>query len=98
MTTSDEVIKMVTFLRDHRFIGEECWADAGETERDHEGFECAAEVLEYMAWGDGHEDLRVGVGRPHVLPAPRPRRPLLARPGFSRPSRPIRPALDAAAA
>ena len=50
VTTSDEEIQLIAYLRDHRFIGEKCWADAGETERDHEGFECAVEILDYLSW------------------------------------------------
>ena len=50
MTTSDEAIQLIAYLRDHRFIGQQCWADAGETQRDHEGFACALEILDYLSW------------------------------------------------
>ena len=50
MTTSDEAIQLIVFLRDHRFIGEHCWADDDHTEREHEGYECPIEYLEYRAW------------------------------------------------
>ena len=78
MTTSDEAIQLIAYLRDHRIIGQQCWADAGETERDHEGFECAVEILDYLSWEHDMRTSGGGVGRPHVLPAPQPRSRLLA--------------------
>ena len=50
MTTPVESVQLIKYLRDHRFIGESCWADDEETLRDHEGWECGAEVAEYDAW------------------------------------------------
>ena len=38
------------FLRNHRFIGDHCWANDDQEERDHEGYECPIEYLEYRAW------------------------------------------------
>ena len=78
MTTSDEAIQLIQYLRDHRFIGEDCWADEAETERDHEGYECQVEILDYPVVGDRHAEGRPpSVGRPHVPPdAPACRRTL----------------------
>ena len=50
MTTAIESITLIEYLRDHRFIGEQCWADAAETRRDHDGYECPHEILEYWLW------------------------------------------------
>ena len=50
MTTPLESVQLIKYLRDHRFIGEHCWADSDETTRDHDGWECGIEVAEYDYW------------------------------------------------
>ena len=50
MTTSDETVKLIVFLVHLGVIGAECSAGAGETKRDHEGFECPREIQDYMSW------------------------------------------------
>ena len=40
MTIVIESITLIEYLRDHRFIGDECWADDAETTRDHDGYVC----------------------------------------------------------
>ena len=50
MTTSAEAIQLIVYLRDHRFIGEHCWANEDELERDHEGYECPLEIWQWSAW------------------------------------------------
>ena len=44
---------MIVYLVHLGLIGAECSAGAGETERDHEGFECPREVQDYMSWERG---------------------------------------------
>ena len=50
MTTDAEAVQLVEYLRDHRFIGDRCWADDAETIRDHPGYGCSCEVREYLRW------------------------------------------------
>ena len=60
MTTPLESVQLIKYLRDHRFIGESCWADDEETARDHEGWECGAEVAEYDYWERAMRDKSAG--------------------------------------
>ena len=50
MTTLHESIQLIEYLRDHGFIGNDCWADSAETERDHAGYDCMVEIDEYRDW------------------------------------------------
>ena len=49
MTTTEEAIQLIVFLRDHRFIGKYCVIDDSEPPLDHEALDCPIEGLEYQA-------------------------------------------------